>query len=92
MFVAQKPSNHVPNPVRGCMFIVAGPTGHVRPSVHNAPGMQPHNAAGGLSVLSVSINMQPQTGLGTSVGEFGAVKLTTPESAIKSIYQDRSGG
>ena len=77
MFVAQKPSNHVPNPVRGCMFIVTGPTGHVRPSGHNAPGMQPHNAAGGLSVLSVSINMQPLTGLGTSLGEFGVVKLNT---------------
>jgi hypothetical protein len=46
--------------------------------------MQPHNAAGGLSVLSVSINMQPLTGLGTSVGEFGVVKLNTLESAIKS--------
>jgi hypothetical protein len=67
------------------MFIVTGPTGHVRPSGHNAPGMQPPNAAGGLSVLSVSINLQPLTGFGTSVGEFGVVKLNTLESAIKSL-------
>jgi hypothetical protein len=37
----------------------------------------------GLSVLSVSINMQPLTGLGTKVGEFGIVKLNTVESALK---------
>jgi hypothetical protein len=38
----------------------------------------------GLSVLSMSISMQPLPGLGTSVGEFGVVKLNTVESAIKS--------
>jgi hypothetical protein len=30
----------------------------------------------------VSINMQPLPGLGTSVGEFGVVKLNTVESEL----------
>ena len=29
MFIEQKTSNHVPNPVRGCMFIDTGTPGYV---------------------------------------------------------------
>ena len=62
MLIEQKTFNHVPNPVRGCMFIDTGTPGYVRPSWSNrnaSSQMRPDVLSG----RSVSINMQPLTGL-----------------------------
>ena len=60
-------SNHVPNPVRGCRFIDPGPTDSPPAELgttrrETASQMRPEVLS-----RSVSINMQPLTGLETSV-------------------------
>ena len=64
MLVEQKTSNHVRNPDRGCMFIdtgtpAIGPAELVKPTGNAASQMRPDVLSG----RSVSINMQPLTGL-----------------------------
>ena len=58
------------------MLIDTGPTGShpaelVKPAGNVAKKMRPDVLSG----PSVSISMQPLTGLGTSVGDFGVVKV-----------------
>jgi len=42
MFIVTKTSNHVPNPVRGCMFMDPGPSGSGPAELVKPPGMQLH--------------------------------------------------
>ena len=75
MLIEQKTSNQVPNPDSGCKFIDTGAPAYVRPSWSSPTGTQPHKCGRMCFLAVVSINMQPLTGLATSV-----VKVRRSES------------